>query len=255
MGNLHSMKEKFTKFLSTKGFYVALSLCLVGASAAAWVAVDRTLTGIRDNNDLIVNDEKNQVEAPQWDFPVESSSDTAEVQTQVPSKPSSPSSTSSSSSQASSQSAAAAEQPAISSNVQTPVYVLPLIGEIFNPYSGTELVKNETLGEWRTHDGIDIKADLGSAVQAVADGTVTAIKNDPLWGTTIEIEHANNLVSIYCGLNKDDLKVAIGDNVKMEQQIGTVGEILAEISSPSHLHFAMKQNGELVDPLVAMGKK
>ena len=52
-----------------------------------------------------------------------------------------------------------------------PSFALPVEGEILTEYSDGELVKNETLGEWRTHDGIDIAAAANTPVKAAADGT------------------------------------------------------------------------------------
>lgn len=40
------MSNGFAKFISGKGFYLALALCLAGAGAAAWVAVDKTIVNI-----------------------------------------------------------------------------------------------------------------------------------------------------------------------------------------------------------------
>ena len=57
-------------------------------------------------------------------------------------------------------------------------YSLPVMSEVFNPYSGGELVKNVTLNDWRTHDGIDIKAAKGTDVMACADGTVAKIYDE-----------------------------------------------------------------------------
>ena len=45
--------------------------------------------------------------------------------------------------------------------VDTGALYLSLI-HIFNPYSNGELVKSKTLNEWRTHDGVDIKADIAT---------------------------------------------------------------------------------------------
>lgn len=39
-------QSKLVRFLSGKGFYVALAICLVGAGASAWVAVDRSIHNI-----------------------------------------------------------------------------------------------------------------------------------------------------------------------------------------------------------------
>ena len=81
--------------------------------------------------------------------------------------------------------------------------MLPVEDTVFNLFSGTELVKDETLDKWHTHNGIDIKAELGAPVRAVADGVVSAVKEDPMWGTVVEITHADDLVSRYCGLDEE----------------------------------------------------
>ena len=40
------MSNGFQKFISGKGFYLALAVCLAGAGAAAWVAVDKTIQSV-----------------------------------------------------------------------------------------------------------------------------------------------------------------------------------------------------------------
>lgn len=40
--------------------------------------------------------------------------------------------------------------------------VAPLVGEEVAAFSVDELTYNETLGDWRTHDGIDIAAEVGT---------------------------------------------------------------------------------------------
>ena len=77
---------------------------------------------------------------------------------------------------------------------------MPLEGETSNDYSNGELVKSKTLNEWRTHDGIDLKAAANTPVKAVADGTVESITEDAMWGVTVTVSHQNGYESIYCGL-------------------------------------------------------
>lgn len=48
-------KGNFSKFMAGKGFYVALTFCLIGAGAAAWAAVDRTIDSIDQNNKAILD--------------------------------------------------------------------------------------------------------------------------------------------------------------------------------------------------------
>ncbi|MEG2174712.1 MAG: M23 family metallopeptidase, partial [Oscillospiraceae bacterium] len=133
-------------------------------------------------------------------------------------------------------------------------FVLPINGEIFAEYSNGQLTRNETLGDWRTHNGIDIKAAEKTSIKAVTGGEITMVAPDPLWGNVVEIKHAGGLVSRYCGLDKD-IPVHKGDTVKTGQVIGTLGYVPAENLSPSHLHFEMKKDGKWVDPILTMGKK
>ena len=70
-------------------------------------------------------------------------------------------------------------------------------GAIAVPFSGEELIKSRTMGDWRIHSGVDIKAELGTDVHAIADGTVKAVENDSMMGNTVRIEHADKTESIY----------------------------------------------------------
>lgn len=125
----------------------------------------------------------------------------------------------------------------------------PLDGEVINEYSNGDLVKSKTLGYWLTHDGVDIKAELGTEVMSAGEGIVSDVYDDTRFGTCIEIDHQNGVVSYYFGL-ANDIDVSVGDSVVTGQRIGSVGDT-AEIESKEepHLHFAMKQNGEWIDPL------
>ena len=82
---------------------------------------------------------------------------------------------------------------------------------------------SETLKEWITHLGIDIKAEKATVVKASADGTVKAIKNDPRYGLTIIIEHSNGYQTLYANLLTTEF-VSEGEKVKSGQTIGTVGD-------------------------------
>lgn len=255
MNDSYDPKSKFSKFMAGKGFYIALAICVVGAGTAAWVAVDKTISRIDNSNSQILEQQQAPAapQEPAYGFPDLEEAGKAQSDVKAPSASSS-SATASSSSQAASSapekpSAPVAAQPA----PQQSSYVLPLSGEIFAPYSNGELAKNVTLKEWRTHDGIDIKAELGAPVKAVSDGKVTVVRADPLLGTTVEILHGDGVTSIYCGLDRE-VSIKQGDKVKVGQAIGAVGEIPCEIKLDPHLHFAMKTSNGWVDPLKTMGK-
>ena len=125
---------------------------------------------------------------------------------------------------------------------------MPVEGEIQKEYAKDKLVYSETLKEWVTHTGIDIKADKTTVVKSAEEGTVTAIKNDPRYGTTVIIEHSNGYETRYANLLTAEF-VNIGEKVTKGQTIGTVGDTGSfEILDEAHLHFELLQNGEYQDP-------
>lgn len=250
MSKLRFSKGRFSRFMSSKGFYVALVVCLAGASVATWLAVDRTITGIERNNSEILERTQPSVpplleeaETKQSDIPQESAPPRAESSV---SQPSSPTSSSSSEEQSErTETSAPSTQP---ETLPKLTYALPVRGDIIQQYSGGELIKNTTLGDWRTHDGMDIYAEKGADICAAADGTVRQIKSDPLWGTVVVIDHADGVESHYAGLHKT-LAVAEGDSVTVRQAIGKLDGVPCEISDKSHLHFAMRRDGAWIDPM------
>lgn len=126
---------------------------------------------------------------------------------------------------------------------------MPVTGEIINPYSNGELVKSVTLDVWKTHDGADIAAEQGSAVASCMKGTVTEIKNDPLWGVCVIIDHGDGVNGHYYGL-AETLNVKAGQEVKMGEIIGQIGNTAEiECKLDSHLHFGITNNGSWVDPI------
>lgn len=133
-------------------------------------------------------------------------------------------------------------------------FALPVGTEILKDYSPSTPSYNEITGDWRTHGAIDFKAQEGDQVKAIAYGKVTKVYDDALYGTTIEIDHGNEVVAKYCGFNKDTLEVKKGDTVKNAQLLGYLGEIPCEKNSTAHLHFEVYYKGENVDPLTLMSK-
>ncbi len=126
--------------------------------------------------------------------------------------------------------------------------VLPVSGEILNDFSWGELVKLSG-SVWKTHDGIDISAEEGTAVKSMTSGTVTDIYSDTLWGNCVVIDHGDTVIGYYCGLS-DDISVSVGDKVASGTVIGTVGNTAdIEADMESHLHFALKYENAWIDPI------
>ena len=125
-------------------------------------------------------------------------------------------------------------------------FVLPVEGKICAAFSADELVYNKTMGDWRTHNGIDISAKAGTAVKSGGKGTVKNVYNDGMLGWTVEIENGEYTVK-YSGL-AENILVRQGDRVSQNQPIGTVGEIPLELADQSHIHLEITQNGNYKNP-------
>lgn len=125
--------------------------------------------------------------------------------------------------------------------------VTPLRGEVLTAFSMEELVYSPTLGDWRTHNGVDIAAQTGTTVLAASSGTVLSVEDDPLLGTTVMVEHDGGYQTTYANLQARP-NVAVGDTVSAGQIIGAVGTTAAAEAGAPHLHFAVTRDGKAVDP-------
>ena len=240
-----SFFERSEAFFAGKGFYIVLFLCVTVIGVSAWSLLTggektqrKTDIGIAaanmDSGKTVSADATSAPRATPQPTPVPSP-----VPTAVPTPEHK-----------------APEQTAAPAPVQTPApaaevkdyYIWPTAGSIENSYSMTALVFNRTMQDWRTHDGIDIAAELGTQVKALTNGKVTAVYDDDLFGTTVVISHRGGLESLYANLAATPT-VAVGDQVVVGQVIGSVGSTaLCETGEVCHLHFAMAKDGESVDP-------
>ncbi|MEM7752810.1 MAG: LysM peptidoglycan-binding domain-containing protein [Pseudomonadota bacterium] len=106
---------------------------------------------------------------------------------------------------------------------------MPVQGSIIRPYSKG------------TNEGIGISANAGSQVVAADDGTVAAITRDTDQVPILVIRHANNLLTVYAGV--DEIAVEKGDSVTRGDQIAVV-----RAASPPFLHFEVREGFDSVDP-------
>lgn len=139
------------------------------------------------------------------------------------------------------------EEP-ISENAKDIKFSKPVDGEIIREFAKDNLIYSQTLKEWITHNGIDIKADKASVVKAAAKGKVESIKNDPRYGLTVIINHDNGFQTIYSNLLTAEFVVE-GEELEEGQTIGTVGNTATfEVADDYHVHFEILKNNENVDP-------
>ena len=129
-----------------------------------------------------------------------------------------------------------------------PTFKYPVTGDVLTEYAKDKLVYSNTLGEWITHTGIDIKADKTAVVTAAAKGKVYAIKNDPRYGLTVIINHDDGYQTIYANLLTAEYIVE-GEKVEAGQTIGTVGKTATfEFSDEYHLHFELLKDNNYLNP-------
>ena len=124
----------------------------------------------------------------------------------------------------------------------------PVKGKILRDFARDSLVYSDTLQEWVTHNGVDIKADKTAVVTAAAKGKVYAIKNDPRYGLTVIINHDDGYQTIYANLLTAEYIVE-GEKVEAGQTIGTVGKTATfEFSDEYHLHFELLKDNNYLNP-------
>ncbi len=131
-------------------------------------------------------------------------------------------------------------------------FLLPMGKDIIKDFSNGDMVRNETMNDWRVHNGIDFGGSEGNTVSAAADGVVLSCKNDEFWGGVTEIDCGGGMIIRYCGLNYESC-VKEGSQVCKGDKIGSLGSIPIEAADGGHLHLEVEINGKAVDPLEAMG--
>ena len=129
----------------------------------------------------------------------------------------------------------------------TPEFTKPVDGDVIGEFSGDVLIFSEKLSDWRTHDGVDIKAKEGSEVIASADGVVEKVYSDSM-GNSIIIDHENGFKTVYSNL-ADFENDPTGQNVKKGDKIGAVGKsAISDLANDEHLHFEVLKDGTPVNP-------
>ena len=255
--------EQFRKFLRDKAFALVLTACLLAAAAAGVWAVRTVRNELKQNLDAVRSPSST---APGIDEGINTSpgvagEEEAEWQQQnapaansvanVP-KADSSSGGAASSSGARSGSGSVREPSALqgasspASSSAAPASTQPVFGRVLNAYSGDELVYNKTLGDWRTHNGIDYAAREGEAVPSPVDGSVVLAGADGSWGPVVAVKDSAGRVWRLCGVASP--KVKEGDTVSAGQVLGTVGSVSCECAEESHLHLEVKQGDSYLDP-------
>ena len=255
--------EQFRKFLRDKAFALVLTACLLAAAAAGVWAVRTVRNELKQSLDAVRSPSST---APGIDEGINTSpgvagEEEAEWQQQnapaansvanVP-KADSSSGGAASSSGAQSGSGSVREPSALqteslpASSSDAPASTQPVSGRVLNSYSGDELVYSKTLGDWRTHNGVDYACAQDAQVCAPAAGKVTAVDTDSRWGSVVCIEDSAGHLWRVCGTA--DPTVQTGDEVSVGQILGRAGSIPNECAEETHIHLEVLQGEQYLDP-------
>ena len=131
---------------------------------------------------------------------------------------------------------------------EVPAYIFPLEdanAEVTNPYGwqAHPVTKQKSL-----HSGVDLAADYGTNVLAVANGIVLDCSYDAAYGYILTLEHENGVQTQYAHLS--EFLVNAGAEVRQGQIIAKTGD--SGWATGPHLHLGVLIDGEAVDPLEAL---
>lgn len=119
------------------------------------------------------------------------------------------------------------------------------VGGLGWPVSGSLLASfGGPLPDGRRSDGVLIAASAGTAVKAVADGTVVFADWMTGYGNILIIDHGNGYMSLYA--HNDGLLRDAGDTVKRGDAVASVGTSGGQ-ERPA-LYFELRRNGSPVNP-------
>ncbi len=130
-------------------------------------------------------------------------------------------------------------------------YINPCAGFVIKEFSLEVPVYSTTMGDYRTHSGVDISADKGTQVYAVIGGVVTDIYDDDLLGKTVCMKNEDGYTIRYSNLMPDlHAGVQVGAVLETGSLIGGVGDTaISEYVEASHLHLEfVSPDGECVNP-------
>ena len=215
-----------------RSFYIALSVCLLAAVAAAWSTYAGVMDYVKSSRPAAVSSTVTVQSADVSSKKPES--------TPAPSKQEEASPAVSAAAEVSEDAVPAAAYTA--SNTFLP----PVAGEVIASYSGDALVYNKTMRDWRTHPGSDFACSDGEEILACANGIVTRTYTDALWGNVVEVEHGEYTLR-YCGVG-ENFAVGVGDVLQQGQVLGHATAVPCEALLAVHVHVEATCGGEKIDP-------
>lgn len=130
-------------------------------------------------------------------------------------------------------------------------YIKPIEGaKVLKIFSMDNVIYSKTLDMWKTHEGIDFSATIGTKVISIEKGVIEKVYTDTLYGVSIILNHGNGYKSIYRNLD-EKVTAKEGQSVTKGQNIGIIGNTgNCENKDESHLHFELVKGTDIVNPSV-----
>ncbi|MDD5617456.1 MAG: peptidoglycan DD-metalloendopeptidase family protein, partial [Candidatus Omnitrophica bacterium] len=132
-------------------------------------------------------------------------------------------------------------------NAIFPISGSEIEAEIISEYGFRQRPAGSKLANF--HEGIDIRAEEGTDVYAVAEGTVSFVGELPGYGVTIKIKHTDNITTVYAHLTNAVEGMVEGKEVHKGDVIAKSGRTGNASTTEPHLHFEVKFGDRAVDPL------
>ncbi|MEE0945771.1 MAG: M23 family metallopeptidase [Acutalibacteraceae bacterium] len=214
-------KSKTAKFLSGKGFYLVLAVCMAAMSIAVYSVIDTVTPTEPKENSSIQESVPEKLES--FDTNVDEKQEDIGQNSQMPEE----------------------NEPVANEGVAT-FFMLPLNGQIIKHYDSEQLQYSETYKDLRLHTGTDIAPLVTNDVISAGDGAVISVEENTVYGNVITVDHGNTVTIKYCGLN--DITHKTGDIVSAGDIIGTVGTVICECKDIEHIHIEVYKNGKPVNP-------
>ena len=238
--------EQLRKFLRGKGFALALAACLLAAAAAGVWTVRLIRSELQKNLDGLSPSSTVQPAVPDADIGTKQEADpwkqdtapAANSASGVPEPASRQPAASSSPSASSAPGSGSVSEPAALQSDSAP-------GRVLAVFSGDELVYNKTLGDWRTHNGVDYACKPGETVSSPVEGKVTGLETDGSWGPTVSLTDAQGRVWRLCGVSA---AVRQGQTVSAGQKLGKAATVSCECEQEPHIHMEVQQGDRYLDP-------
>lgn len=124
------------------------------------------------------------------------------------------------------------------------------IAKTFYDYTGEASEQENSIiyyeGTYMQNSGVDYASDNVFDVISILDGTVISVENNDILGSTVQIRHSNDLISVYQSLS--EVSVKKDDQIIQGQIVAKSGTSNINKELGNHLHFELYYKGKIVNP-------